>query len=117
MFIALVVATILLAVMCVSSASLKLRQDERAVAAIGGTVGVSLRLFPVLAALEIAGAAGMLIGLWLEPLGVVAAVGLVIYFVCAFGGHLRVGDMKGLTMPIVPLVLAIAVLVLRLVTL
>src|SRR4051794_30249509 len=117
MFIALVVATILLAVMCVSSASLKLRQDERAVAAIGGTVGVPLRLFPVLAALEIAGAAGVLIGLWVEPLGVAAAAGLVSYFVCAFGGHLRVGDTKGLTMPIVPLVLAIVVLVLRLVTL
>ena len=117
MFIALVVAAVLLAVMCASSASLKLRQDERAVAAIGGTVGVPLRIFPVLAALELAGAAGILVGLWLGPLGVVAAAGLVVYFVCAAIGHLRVGDTKGLTMPIVPLVLAIAVLVLRLVTL
>jgi hypothetical protein len=116
MFIALVVAAILLAVMCASSASLKLRRDERVVATIGGTIGVPLRLFPVLAALELAGAAGILIGLWLAPLGVAAAAGLVLYFVGAFGGHLRVGDTKGLAMPIVPLVLAIAVLVLRLMT-
>jgi hypothetical protein len=116
MFIALVVAALLLAVMCASSASLKLRRDERAVAAIGGTVGVPLRMFPVLAALELAGAAGILIGLWFEPLGVAAAAGLVIYFVCAVIGHLRVGDTKGLTMPVLPLVLAIAVLALRIAT-
>ncbi len=91
MFIALVVAAVLLAAMCASSASLKLRKDERSVAAIGGTGGVPLRLFPVLAALELAGAAGILIGLWLEPLGV-AAAGLAVYFLGAVVGHLRVGD-------------------------
>ena len=117
MFIALIITAVLLAAMCASSASLKLLKDERAIAAIGGTVGVPLRLFPVLAALEFAGAAGILIGLWLEPLGVVAAAGLVVYFVGAVVGHLRVGDTKGLTMPVPPLVLAIAVLALRLVTL
>ena len=117
MFIALVVAAVLLAVMCASSASLKLRQDERAVAAIGSTVGVPLRIFPVLAALELAGAAGILVGLWLGPLGVVAAAGLVVYFVGAVVGHLRVGDTKGLTMPVLPLVLSIVVLALRIATL
>ena len=117
MFIALVVAAVLLAVMCASSASLKLRRDERAVAAIGGTVGVPLRLFPVLAALELAGAAGMLVGLWLEPPGIAAAAGLVVYFVSAMVGHLRVGDTKGLTMPLLPLVLAVVVLALRIATL
>jgi uncharacterized membrane protein YphA (DoxX/SURF4 family) len=117
MFIALVITTVLLAIMCAASASMKLRKNEQAVAAIGGTVGVPLRFFPVLAALELAGAAGILIGLWLEPLGVMAAAGLVIYFVAAAIGHLRVGDTKGLTMPAAPLVLSIAVLALRIATL
>ena len=112
MFIALVIASVLIAAMCASSASLKLRKDERSVAVISGTVGVPLRFFPVLAALELAGAAGVLIGLWLEPLGV-AAAGLVVYFVGAVVGHLRVGDTKGLTMPLLPLVLSVAVLALR----
>jgi len=75
MFIALVIGAVLLAAMCMSSASMKLRRNERAVAVIGGTVGVPLRFFPVLASLELAGAAGILIGLWLEPLGIARLIG------------------------------------------
>ncbi|MGY1761908.1 DoxX family protein [Geodermatophilus sp. SYSU D00779] len=60
---------------------------------------------------EIAGAAGILIGLWLEPLGTAAAIGLVAYFVGALIGHPPVGDTKGATAPVVPLVPSIAVLV------
>jgi uncharacterized membrane protein YphA (DoxX/SURF4 family) len=113
MFIALVIATVLLAAMCASSASQKLGKHERSVAIIGGTVGVPVRYFPVLASLELAGAAGILLGLWLEPLGVAAAAALVAYFV----GHLRARDTKGLIMPALPLVFSIAVLALRLATL
>ena len=116
MFIALVVITVLLAVICLNSAAMKLRRNAQVLAVIHGTVGVPERHLPVLAALEIAGAAGILIGLWLEPLGIAAAVGLVAYFVGAVGGHLRVGDTKNLAMPLPPLVLAVAVLVLRLLT-
>jgi uncharacterized membrane protein YphA (DoxX/SURF4 family) len=115
-FIALVIATVLLAAALVSSASLKVRRNEQAVAIIGDTVGVPLRFFSVLASLEAAGAAGILVGLWLEPLGVLAAACLVAYFVGAAIGHLRVGDTKHLTMPLPPLVLSVIVLVLRLVT-
>ncbi len=116
MFIALVFVTVLLAVICLNSAAMKLRRNEQVLAVIHGTVGVPQRHLPVLAALEIAGAAGILIGLWLAPLGVAAAAGLVAYFVGAVGGHLRVGDTKNLAMPLPPLVLAVAVLVLRLIT-
>ncbi len=116
MFIALAIGAVLLAAMCVSSASMKPRHHEQAVAIIGGTVGVPLRFFPVLASLELAGAAGILIGLWLEPLGIAAAAGLVAYLIGAVTGHLRVGNTKNLTMPLPPLVLSIAVLVFRLVT-
>ena len=117
MFTALVFAAALLAGICVMSASLKLARNEQVVSSIHGTVGVPLRQLPVLAALELAGAAGILIGLWLEPLGVAAAVGLVAYFAGAVVGHLRVGDVKGVASPLQPLVLGIAVLVLRLLTL
>ena len=94
MFIALVVATVLLAAICLNSAAMKLRQHEQVLAVIHGTVGVPKQYLPVLAALEIAGAAGIFIGLWLEPLGVAAAAGLMAYFVGAVGGHLRVRDTK-----------------------
>ena len=116
MFIALVITTVLLAVICLNSAVMKLRENEQVVAIIGGTVGVPARYFPVLAALEILGAVGIVAGLWLTPLGIAAAIGLVAYFVGAVTGHLRVRDIKNLTMPLPPLVLAIAVLVLRLAT-
>ena len=116
MFVALLVATVLLAALCLNSAAMKLRKNEQVLASIHGTVGVPLRQLRVLAGLEIAGAAGILIGLWLEPLGVLAAAGLVAYFVGAVGGHLRVRDTKNLVMPLPPLVLAVLVLVLRLTT-
>jgi hypothetical protein len=96
---------------------MKLRRNEQVLAVIHGTVGVPQRHLPVLAALELAGAAGILAGLWLEPLGVAAAAGLVAYFLGAVGGHLHVRDTKNLAMPMPPLLLAIAVLVLRLLTL
>ncbi len=86
MFIALVILTALLAVICVQSASMKLRRNERVLAVIHGTVGVPQRHLPVLAALELAGAAGILVGLWLEPLGIAAAAVLVAYFVGAVIG-------------------------------
>jgi hypothetical protein len=103
--------------MCASSASQKLRKHEGSVAIVGGTVGVPVRFFPALASLELAGAAGILLGLWLEPLGVIAAAALVAYFVGAVVGHLRVRDTKGLIMLLLPLVFSIAVLALRLATL
>jgi hypothetical protein len=38
------------------------------------------------------GAVVLLAGLAVPPLGVAAAAGLVVYFICAVGAHLRVGD-------------------------
>jgi uncharacterized membrane protein YphA (DoxX/SURF4 family) len=116
-FIALVITTVLLALIALNSAAMKLRRNEQVLASIHGTVGVPLRQLPVLAGLEIAGAVGILIGLWLEPLGIAAAIGLVAYFIGAVVGHLRVRDSKGAAAPLAPLVLAIAVLALRLMTL
>src|SRR4051812_4526539 len=116
MFIALVITTVLLALLALNSALMKLRKNEQVVAVISGKVGVPERFLPVLAALEIAGALGIVAGLWIEPLGIAAAIGLVAYFVGAVAGHLRVRDTKNLAMPLPPLVLAIAVLALRLAT-
>jgi uncharacterized membrane protein YphA (DoxX/SURF4 family) len=115
-FIALVIATVLLAFIAVNSAMMKLRKNDQVVDTIHGTVGVPMRFLPVLAALEIAGAIGIVAGLMLEPLGIAAAAGLTAYFVGAVIGHVRVGDTKGAAMPLAPLVLSVAVLALRIVT-
>lgn len=116
MFVALVIASVLLAAMCLMSASTKFLKKEQAVEIIGGIVGVPVRLFPVLGAVLLAGAVGVIAGLWVEPLGIAAAGGLALYFLGAAVGHMRVRDMKHLSMPLPPLVLSVIVLVLRIAT-
>ena len=101
---------------CINSAVMKLRRSAQVVALIHETVGIPLRFLPALAALEIAGAVGILVGLWVRPIGLAAAVGLTAYFIGAVIGHLRVRDTKNLAMPLPPLVLALTVLALRMAT-
>lgn len=48
--------------------------------------------FPI-GTLKIAGALGLLVGLFgVAPLGIAAAIGLVLFFVCAVYTHIRAGD-------------------------
>jgi DoxX-like protein len=100
----------------VMSVRMKLVRDPRAVEVIGGIVGVPLRLFPVLAFLELAGAVGLLAGIAFEGLGIAAAVALMAYFIGAAGSHIRVRDFapEHLLPAFVLLVAAVAALVLRL---
>jgi hypothetical protein len=116
MFIAYAVIGILLAAVLVASAVAKLTQNKGIVESLTG-VGVPLRMFPFLAACEIAGALGLLIGLWYAPLGIAAAIGLVLYFIGAVGTHLRKRDFKGLPTAAVILVAAAVTLALRALTL
>jgi hypothetical protein len=96
MGIAYLVVAILLAGLVLFSAVGKLRNDPHIVEVIHETVGVPMKYFPALAACELAGAVGLLLGIWSPLLGGAAAVGLVIYFTGAIVSHLRVGDLKGI---------------------
>jgi DoxX-like family len=40
------------------------------------------------------GAAGLLVGLAMPALGTAAAIGLVVYFICALAAHIRVRDLQ-----------------------
>jgi len=93
---AFVVVTVLFALMTAFSALMKIRHDPKVVKSIHETVGVPMTFFPHLAACEIAGALGLIIGIWFPPLGVTAGSGLVIYFIGAIVSHLRVGDFEGI---------------------
>jgi hypothetical protein len=106
------IAGIVLALMLLVSAYTKLTRNQQLVDGLTG-LGVPLGMFPFLAACEIAGAAGLVIGIWWGPLGIAAAVGLVLYFVGAVGTHLRKSDYKGTPSPAVLLLASTAVLVLR----
>ncbi|MGW1356469.1 DoxX family protein [Streptomyces chartreusis] len=70
-----------------------------------------------LALLKFAGAAGLLIGIFYRPLGIAAAIGVVLFFIGAVISHLRVRDVKAVPVPFVLVLASAAPLVLGLATL
>ena len=80
-------------------------------------LGFSTNAFRVIGLLELAGSAGLLIGLLWEPLGIAAASGLVLLILGALVTHLRNKDSLRETAPAVVFSAAsVSVLALRLVT-
>lgn len=76
-------------------------------------VGVSRSWLPTLGALKLAGAGGLLVGLfWLPLIGISAAVGLVLYFVGAVVVHIRARVFANIAFPGAYLLLSIASLAL-----
>ena len=89
------ILAIVLTVALVGSGVGKLRKAKSIVESIT-SLGVPLRMFPFLAACEIAGGIGLIIGIWWRPLGIAAAIGVVLYFLGAVSAHLRKRDFKGM---------------------
>jgi hypothetical protein len=112
MFIAYLVAAILLAAVLAVSARGKVTGDQRVTATLV-TVGVPQNWYRYLAGCEAAGALGLLVGLAVPAIGIAAAAGVVLYFVGAAIAHLRAHDGKGLSPPLSLLTIALAALVLR----
>jgi uncharacterized membrane protein YphA (DoxX/SURF4 family) len=113
MFIATAVVSALLAALLVFSATGKLRKDPTQLKVME-TVGFPVDKLWLLATAETSGAVGLVIGLFWWPLGVAAAIGVILYFIGAVSAHLRVKDAP--TNAFIPLVLAVAALTLRLAT-
>jgi uncharacterized membrane protein YphA (DoxX/SURF4 family) len=73
-------------------------------------LGLSAGLVRFVGLAEVAAAVGLVIGLFWRPLGVAAAVGLVVLFIGAIGFHAKAGDYsdpKLRTQAMVPIVLAL----------
>jgi uncharacterized membrane protein YphA (DoxX/SURF4 family) len=96
MWIAYAVLAIVVALMVTASGVMKIRRDPQVVKVIHDLVGVPLTFLPVLAACEFAGAVGLVAGIRWPSIGLAAAAGLIVYFVGAVIGHLRIGDAKGI---------------------
>jgi len=108
-----IIVTVILALAALASASGKLRKSPPVVETLT-RVGVKANQIPVLAVLEILGAAGILIGLGVQALGIAAAAGLVLYFLGAVVAHLKVKDPAAALAPALGLsVVAIATLILQ----
>ncbi|MCX5384652.1 DoxX family protein [Streptomyces sp. NBC_00083] len=97
----LFVVTLLTAALNVAVAAADLA-GARFVLANSAEVGVPRTWLPRLAALKLAGAAGLLLGLFsaaLRPVGVVAACGLVLLYLGALAFHLRTRVLYNLAFP------------------
>lgn len=116
MFAATIVISVLLAVLLVLSAFIKLTRRQPFVQGYL-RVGVPEDKLRYLAMILLAGAAGLIIGLWWPPVGIAAAAGLLCYFAAAVTAHLRASDGQNTPTPVTFAVLAGAALVLRLATL
>ncbi|MCV7287864.1 DoxX family protein [Mycolicibacterium wolinskyi] len=114
MFIALTVLCCLLAVALTATGVAKLAGHATTVESLA-TVGFPTKYTAALASAELAGAAGLLLGLRWWPIGVAAAGGVVLYFLGAVGAHVRAR--KGNVVPAAILfALAVGALALRIIT-
>jgi hypothetical protein len=116
MYVAYIVVGILFALGLAMSGRSKLVKEERIVKGMAA-VGVPESWFPLLASAELAGALGLLIGIFWAPLGIAAAIGTVLYFLGAIGFHLRASDFKGLPPAALMLVFGVLALIFRLASL
>ena len=113
MFIGYVTVAVVAAAINVWAASLDFRRAEQAVANAARVEVPQSWLLP-LGALKFAGAVGLIVGIALPFIGVSAAIGLVLFFVCAIFAHLRVSWYSALPFPITFLLFAVVALILRL---
>jgi hypothetical protein len=116
MFIVCVIVTVLLAVAMLGSAVAKLTGQAMIVDNLTTKLGLPASWIPRLAACEIAGGVGLLVGLAIAPIGILAALGACGYFIGAVIFHVRVGDREGVPAPAIFVLIAVAALVLRILT-
>jgi hypothetical protein len=116
MSVATAIVSVLLAALMVYSAARKLSHRERFIQGYL-RVGVPEDKLNYLAVILLAGAAGLILGLFWAPIGVAAAIGVILYFSTAIAFHVRADDAKNLPTPLTLLVLGVAALALQLATL
>ena len=90
MTITLIIFASLLAFAAIGSAISKLKKVPDVMAAMA-KVDVKPKNIPLLAWIEIAGGIGLIVGIWIPVLGLLASLGLVLYFIGALFAHLTRG--------------------------
>jgi DoxX-like family len=102
----------LLALALAYSAARKLSHRPEVVATYT-RVGVPEDRLNHLAVVLLAAAVGLVVGLFWAPIGIAAAIGLIVYFVVAIAAHVRHHDTANASTPVAIELMAIAVLVLQ----
>ena len=80
-----------IAVSIIFSAFGKIKRIPGAIETIA-KVGVKEKQYNQLALLEILGGAGIFVGIWSKPIGVLASLGVALYFIGAQTAHIRIKD-------------------------
>jgi uncharacterized membrane protein YphA (DoxX/SURF4 family) len=88
-----IILSALIALVATGSGIGKLTKNPKVVTQLSG-LGVSPQLTQTAGILEVLGAAGIGIGLFVKPLGVVSLLCLAMYFGSAIGFHVRANDTK-----------------------
>jgi DoxX-like family len=107
------ILSVLLAGAVAFSAVRKLSHDPQVVQTYI-RVGVPEERLDYLAIILLAGATGLLLGLFWSPVGLAAAIGLSVYFLLAIASHVRADDLEHAPAPVAIELVAVAVLVLQL---
>ena len=109
---ATVIVTLLLAALFTFSASIKLLGVPKSLA-IRDHLGVSPIQWRVIGALELAGVAGVFVGLLWAPIGIAAAIGLTLLSIGAVAFHVRASDrIADMAPAVIGIALAVATAVL-----
>jgi uncharacterized membrane protein YphA (DoxX/SURF4 family) len=88
-----VILSAVIALVAVGSGVSKLTKNAKTVTQLSG-LGVSPQLMQTAGILEVLGAAGIAIGWFVKPLGVLSLLCLAMYFGSAAGFHVRANDAK-----------------------
>ncbi len=113
MNITLVILTTLLGLVTAFSAVGKFTMNPKA-AEMLRHLGLTDSQIRALGVVEVAGALGLLVGIWIPILGLLAAIGFVLYFLGALIMHVRAKDpAKDLAPALVLLVLSLIVTILQ----
>ncbi|GGN19250.1 DoxX family protein [Streptomyces fuscichromogenes] len=116
MYITAVVFAVLLALVYLAAGSSKALGQDKALAQ-ADHLGVPHGAYRLIGALEVLGAAGVVVGLWVAWLGVAAGAGLALLMVGAVGTHLRAKDPGKAVVPALVLgLIAVVYVLLRLAT-
>lgn len=83
-----IILGLIISFMCLGSAIADFKRDPRIVESVTH-LGFPANRIPLLGALKLAGIVGIIVGFWVQPLGVAAAIGLSLYFLCAIALHIR----------------------------
>lgn len=106
------VLAVVLALAMTASATGKLTKMQPVVDSLG-KANVPTTMFAVLASIQLVGALGLVVGIWMTWAGVAAGIGFFLYFVLGAAAHVRAGDAKGAGPAVFLGVLALAEAVLR----